>query len=85
MGWLNQAELLSLVMGMPKNYCCSEEKEEKNSDCCLCNCIHIIHLAKENSTATGMALFTVPLEFSITFHMSRLKVLRQNGQGECSN
>lgn len=85
-GWLSQAELLSLLMGVPKNYCRSEEIEEKTlSVVSVTASIFYLYLPKENSTAIGITLFTVPLEFSITFHVNRFKVLRQNGQGEYSN
>lgn len=52
-GWLSQAEVLSLVMGMLKNDCVLRRNREKKCQSlfCLCNYIHIIPLPNENGTS----------------------------------
>lgn len=89
-GWLSQAELLSLTMEkkVPKNYCCSEDTEEKTLSVVSVTASVLYSYQRKTAEPLGSPssqCHTVPLEFSITFHMNRLKVLRQNGQGECSN
>lgn len=52
-GWLSQAELLSLAMGVLKNDCVLRRNRGKKrlSLFCLCNYIHIIPLPNENGTS----------------------------------
>lgn len=79
MGWLRRAELLSPMMGVPKNDRAQKEQRKKDTKPSFFSittsmlCLYQMKMAQ----ITGIAQFTVQLEFSITLNMRGLKVSRQ--------